>query len=83
MGEEIKVSSVTSSDSVGSAAAGPGMLDKVFERGRVREKLLKEVREHLVSLTAQERLDFISDCMSGYCRECGRDHVPCCCMRDE
>jgi len=44
--------------------------------------LLAEVRRYLATLTDEQRIAFISDCMENYCRWCG-SILPCYCMNDD
>ena len=48
-------------------------------------ELINYVRNHLKTLSNDERIDFIHSCMTDYCSYCGSEHLPCYChsMYDE
>lgn len=48
-----------------------------------REQLVQLVRELLVALSPDQRLELIDDILDGYCHHCGLAHDPCYCMDDE
>ena len=40
---------------------------------------LAHVKNHLKSLTEEQRIDFIDSCMKDYCGLCGSSELPCYC----
>lgn len=56
-------------------------------RGCSSSDLFSLVREHLKTLSDDERMEFFADMEDGYCRHCGRDDsgspMGCQCWNDE
>lgn len=43
------------------------------------KELLSAIKSHLATLTDEERIDFMNDCIEGYCDLCGSKYLPCYC----
>lgn len=37
------------------------------------------IKHHLKPMSAEDRMDFVSECMKDYCEWCGSENTPCLC----
>ena len=47
------------------------------------ETLVNVLRDRMEKMSDESRLELMAALMEGYCGECGSDHLPCYCTRDD